>query len=104
MRSTAADLESVGGIHKDDLFLFKDGSGGSARVMAAVAEEFFWLDHLAGDVTVRCRVLRHESGIAFSQAGATEAYLSSDQICALLPYLSWKPGVIHIVAGADFMD
>ena len=79
--------------------MFKDG----AQVLAAAAVEFFRLGHVAGEVTVRCRMLRHEGGIALSRT-ETEAYVSSDEVFALLPYFSWQPGIIHIVAGADIMD
>jgi hypothetical protein len=99
-RSTQASLVSVGGIYKDDVFLFREGP----RVLAAEALEFF--GYIAGDVIVRCRVLRHEGGIVYSRAPAAvrEAFVRSGQVFALVPYLHWQPDTIYIVAGADSMD
>ena len=72
-------------------------------MLVAVAEEFFWLGRIAGDVIVRCRMLQHEGGIAYSSTAA-EAYVSSDKVFAMVPYFSGVPGSIYIVAGADCMD
>ena len=100
MRSTECSLESVGLMHKGDVFLFKYG----ARILAAVAGEFFWLEVVnVGSVVVHCRLLRHGGGTAYSHT-TEEAYVYGDKVVVLVPYFSWQPGVIHIVAGADFLD
>ena len=97
-RSTEASLESVGAMHKNDVFLIQEG----AQVLAAIAVEFFILAAgLTRRVVVHCRVMRHEGGTAYNSLATTEAYVSSDQVIAVVPYFQWQPPLFHIVAAAD---
>ena len=93
--SNEASMESFGSMHTGDLFFFKDG----ARLSVAFAEKFF--TNLDGDVLVKCRSLRHEGGIVFSDASAAVAYVPGSSLVSLLPYLKYLPGKICIVASAD---
>ena len=85
-------------MHKNDVILIQEG----ARVLAAIADEFFILAAgLTRRVVVHCRVMRHEEGIAYNSLATTEAYVSSDKVIAVVPYFNWQPPLFHIVAAAD---
>ncbi len=59
-----------------------------------------------GEVTVECQLLRHQGGITYRLLSdmAEIAYVAGSRIFAIVPYLSWEPGVIHIVASADILE
>ena len=102
--STKASLLHVGEIHRGDVFMAKHGS----HFVIGVASRFFRLspEDFDGELTVECQVLQHEGGITYRLPPGKEGltYMHSSLIFALLPYLAWERGIIHIVASADLME
>ena len=102
--SNSASLLHVGEIHKGDVFLAKH----LGHFVVGIATRFLCLspEDPDGEVTVECQLLRHQGGITYRCLSdmAELAYVASSRIFAIVPYLSWEPGVIHIVASADILE